>query len=106
MHIQVTPASNVPGTGIIIDHGPGPILPVGGLGCGALDGELDGKRFDAWGLDGWEFDGWGFGGGEPGGGGLGDGELEGTGTGGTGFGGGGGAAAGAGGTMRPAAMPE
>lgn len=47
MHIQVTPASNVPGIGIIIVHGPGPIVPVGGLGCGALDGELDGKRFDA-----------------------------------------------------------
>lgn len=46
MQIQVTPASNVPGIGIIIVHGPGPILLAGGLGCGGLDGMLDGESLD------------------------------------------------------------
>lgn len=46
MHIQVTPASNVPGIGIVMVQGPGPMLPAGGLGCGGLDGGLDGERFD------------------------------------------------------------
>lgn len=46
MQIQVTPASNVPGMGIIIVQGPGPILPAGGLGRGGLDGVLDGERLD------------------------------------------------------------
>ena len=53
MHIQVTPASNVPGIGIVIAQGPGPMLPAGGLGCGGLDGE----RLDGCGFDGGELDG-------------------------------------------------
>lgn len=39
MHIQVTPASNVPGIGMVMFHGPGPMLPVGGLDGGEPDGE-------------------------------------------------------------------
>lgn len=38
MQIQVTPASNVPGIGIVMFQGPGPMLPVGGLGGGGFSG--------------------------------------------------------------------
>lgn len=97
MHMQVTPASNVPGIGMVMFHGPGPMLPVSGLGGGEPDGC---EAFDG---DGGAFGAGGLGAGGSGDGGLGDGELEDAGIDGTGFGGGG--AIGADGIAGPAVVP-